>query len=96
MPQEFFDTDNAMIQLTMALKLQQLRRGPLPSLTWENLKDFLNGYLWKNRAPANLNRAVDNIMCIRSEDVVRYLALKAVKDGSRESLDDFGDLIGGN
>ena len=96
MSAECFDTENSLIQLTMILKMQKLKRGPLPSLSYENLEDFLNQSLWRNGAPSSLHEAVDQVLSIEVSDIVRFLSRRAIVDGSKADLKDFTDVIGGD
>ncbi len=93
---EVFDTKNTLVQLTMVLKLQQLQREALPSISYRNLEDYLDLRLWKRETPARLNIAVDQILAIQPQEIVRFLSAKAITDGARLKLDDFGDIIGGD
>lgn len=93
---EVFDVNNTKVQLIMVLKMQQLNRDEMPSLRYDNLEDYLSSRLWKDRLPKTLNQAADQILHVDARDIVRYLSGKAVIQGSKESLDDFADLIGRN
>ena len=55
MSSEKFDTLNTLIQLTMVLKLQQLKRNGLPSLRYSNLEEYINEKLWVNQLPQSLH-----------------------------------------
>jgi hypothetical protein len=93
---ECFNTDNTQVQLTMVIKLQQLQRTALPSLVYCNLEDYLARELWKKHLPDTLHEAVNDVMNVTADDLVRFLSAKAIQDGKSQHLDDFTDLIGGN
>ncbi len=95
MQQETFDINNTLVQLTLVLKLQQLKREKIPSLNYGNLEDYLAYNLWKKKNPGSLHAAADAIMAIEADDVIRFLSKRAVIDGANQQLDDFTDIIGG-
>ncbi|MDO4414844.1 MAG: post-transcriptional regulator [Erysipelotrichaceae bacterium] len=95
MSSEKFDTLNTLIQLTMVLKLQQLKRNGLPSLRYSNLEEYINEKLWVNQLPQSLHQAADEILAVNNQDVVRFLAKKAITEGATQKLEDFSDIIGG-
>ena len=90
-----YDVNNTLVQLTMVLKLQQLKRDELPSLSYENLEDFLTEKLWAVRLPSTLHEAADDILNVQANEIVRWLSKRAIIDGSRTQLEDFSDVIGG-
>lgn len=91
-----FNTDNTIVQMIMILKMQKLKSEELPTLCYENLESFLSQSLWKEHLPATLNEAADQILHVTSNDIVQFMALKAMTDGAKENLDDFSDMLGGN
>lgn len=95
MDNDRFDTDNMQVQMVMVVKLQQLQREGLARLTYKNLEDYLNDVLWKDRAPAGLAQAADQVMKLTTNDIVHYLSRQAIKAGSTCKLSDFSDLLGG-
>ena len=92
---EVFDVSNMYVQLAMVIKIQQLQRESLSSLTYKNLEDYLSHVLWKSSLPGSLHEAADQILSVKGEQIVRFLTCQAIKEGSRDGLDDFSDLIGG-
>ncbi|MBQ7991694.1 MAG: hypothetical protein IJM63_09670 [Solobacterium sp.] len=95
MSSEKIGIENTLIQLTMVLKLQQLKRGGLPSLTYDNLEDYISGKLWLKQAPDSLHTAADEILSIEPEEIIRFLSRQAIVEGSAKKLEDFSDIIGG-
>ncbi len=96
MGNRFFTIDDTEIQMTMVVKLHQLQRESLPSLTYQNLEDYLHMSKWRSRNPRSLHTAVDDIMHITASEIVKFLSRQAIVDGAQMNLDDFADLIGGN
>ena len=94
MERERFDVNNIHVQMLMVIKLQQLQRDALPSLSYDNLEDYVGKQLWKTKIPRTLHVAADDILSITASDIVRFLALQAAYH-SGNSLEDFSDLIGG-
>lgn len=92
---ERYDVNNTQVQLTMVIKLQQLRRTSLHTLRYQDLEKYLSQHLWKRRLPVSLHEAVNQVMSVTADDMIRFFALEAIKDGSRNQLKDYTDLIGG-
>lgn len=95
MSSEKIGIENTLVQLTMVLKLQQLKRGGLPSLSYDNLEDYISGKLWLKQRPDSLHKAADEILSIDPQEIVRFLSKQAIVDGSAKKLEDFSDIIGG-
>ena len=90
-----FDIDNTEVQMIMVIKLQQLKRESLDSLTYQSLESYLSEDLFRKHPPRSLHEAAAEIISVKADDLVKYLARKALEDGKRQSLSDFSDLIGG-
>ena len=88
-----YDTENKLVQLIMALKLQKLKMSQLPSLKYENLEDCLKNGLWKDGAPQTLNQAADQILSLNASDIVRFMARTSLRRSVKENLDDYADII---
>ena len=95
MAQSKYDVNNTQVQMTMVLKLQQLRRDELPTLNYDQLEDYLMNCLWKNGCPMTLHRAANDILNTPGNRIVQYLQTRAVIDGAHQNIDEFSDLIGG-
>lgn len=93
---EKIDLENRQIQLTIVLKLQQLQRDYLSNLTYQNIEDALRYWKWKKKTPYTLHEAVNDILSLTADEIVRFLSNRAIIEGSSQSLNDFQDLIGGN
>ncbi len=95
MQQEIFDVHNTSIQLLMVIRLQELQRTGLPTLSYSDLESYLSNSLWKRNLPRTLNRAADDVLHVSANDIVRYMSFQAVIEGSSGNLADFTDLFGG-
>ena len=60
MHQETFDVHNTSVQMLMVVHIQQLQRTSLSSLTYTDLEDYLNDFLWKRDCPHTLHEAADD------------------------------------
>lgn len=90
-----FDVDNTEVQMIMVIKLQQLKRESLNSFTYQSLESYLSEDLFRKHPPRSLHEAAAEIISVNADDLVKFLARKALEDGKRQSLSDFSDLIGG-
>lgn len=93
MTETVFDTDNTMIQLVMVLKTIKLRTEQLPSLKYEDLEDYVRRFLWKREVPSQLHQAVNAVLSVTANDIVRFMATRSLIDSSHETLNDYADLI---
>lgn len=92
---ERFDIANTQVQMIMVIKLQQLQRESLDSLTYQSLETYLSEELFRRNPPRSLHEAAAEVISVRGEDVVRFLARKALEEGKHQSLSDYSDLFGG-
>lgn len=83
------------IKLAIALKVHQLQRTQLSSLTYQHVESSLKEH-WRFRKPGSIHEAVEDIQQLSASDVVAYLSTQAVIMGSRMNLNDFDDLFGGD
>ena len=83
------------IKLAIALKVYQLQRTQLSSLTYQHVESALMDR-WKLRKPDSLQEAVNDIMHLTAGEVVAFLSSQAIILGSRMKLNDFDDLFGGD
>ncbi|MBR2068025.1 MAG: hypothetical protein IJ875_07210 [Solobacterium sp.] len=90
-----YDIDNANIQMVMVLKLSQLKREELPTLSYGQFEAYLMESLWKNKLPTTLHSATDDIMHVSAMEIVRFLSRRAIVEGAHQDLSDFTDVIGG-
>lgn len=83
------------IKLAIALKVHELQRTQLSSLTYQHVESSLKEH-WRFRKPGSIHEAVEDIQQLSASDVVAYLSTQAVIMGSRMNLNDFDDLFGGD
>ena len=83
------------IQLTLMLKLQKLQREQLPGLNYKNLEDVMLKLVWKRNTPKFLHEAVNDILSLTADQIVRFLSRQAVIEGYHQEISEFSDLIGG-
>lgn len=76
-------------ELMMTLKLQQLHRQGLQGVTIQDLSRIFTQFIWKQKKPARLSDAVNQILNISMDDIVRYLALDSQIQGKKSSLEDY-------
>ena len=86
---------NKQIQLSIVIKLQELHRNCNENLTYEELESYLIDHLWKIQMPSTLHFAVNDILSVTADKLIRYLSFKARKDSYRQNIEDFKDFIGG-
>ncbi|MEG0076737.1 post-transcriptional regulator [Anaerorhabdus sp.] len=90
-----FDVHNSQIELAIVLKLQQIQREELPNLTYQNIEDVLFQFVWVHQPPRSLHDAVNDILSLTADKIVRYLSKMAIIEGYNKHLSDYSDLIGG-
>lgn len=86
---------NPYIRLAIYLQLNRLQREQLSSLTYQHLEDTLRGYIWKRRAPQDLQEAVNDILKLKVGEIVAYLTKQVVIMGKSADLDEVYRNIGG-
>lgn len=87
---------NEEIELTIALKLGMIQKNSLPNLSYEQFKLALVAIKWKAGMPTKLHDIIQDIMSCKEDEIVAYLAKKALIDGRKKSLADFAYMVGGN
>ena len=83
---ESLDLKNKQIQLTLMLKLQQLQREQLPGLNYKNLEDVMLKLVWKRNRPKTLHEAVNDILSLSADQIVRFLSKQAIIEGYHQEL----------
>lgn len=79
------------IKLAIALKLNQMKRTQLSSLTYEHVESTLMQQ-WKIQMPLSIHEAVNEIMKLHANDVVASLSMQAMTKMSA-NIQDFEDLF---
>lgn len=96
MEREIYDIHEPQVQLMMAIHLQEIKRTSQQGITYADLEDYLADFVWKKKAPQCLHEACNDVMRVKGEDIVRFLARVAMVQGAGMSLTDFQDILGGN
>ncbi|HAE17208.1 MAG: hypothetical protein IKF00_13120 [Solobacterium sp.] len=94
MGSERFNVNHIQVQMAMVIKLQSLQRDGLPALTYRNLEEYICRNLWADKTPRSLHVAVNDVLSVKAEDIVRFLAKEAAA-ARGSSLEEFSDVIGG-
>ncbi|MBR2990854.1 MAG: hypothetical protein IKF51_05265 [Solobacterium sp.] len=94
--EERYNPDNIEVQMVMVIKLHQLQRDVLPELSYSILEEYVKTALWAKGAPRSLSQAVDDIMNINADDMVKVLAQQALLQSGKSTLADYSDVIGGS
>ena len=51
--------------------------------------------VWKRNQPKTLHEAVNDILSLSADQIVRFLSKQAIIEGYHQELSEFSDLIGG-
>ena len=86
---------NSDIQIAIVIKTQELQRTVNPNIGYDQIVEMLINNVWKKKQPFTLHNAVNDILSISADKLVQHLSVKARKDGYRQSISDFYDVIGG-
>lgn len=81
------------IKLTIALKLNQMKRTQLSSLTYDHVESTLMQQ-WSLQMPSSIHDAINQIMKLHANDVVASLSMQ-VMTKSKANIQDFEDLFKG-
>ncbi len=82
-----------IIRLTIYLKINQLRREQLSSLTYSHIMNVLFYFEWSKKTPATIHEAVNDIMKLEAKDIVTTLHTLAMIKGSEMSLENINDFF---
>lgn len=85
-----------IIKMMIFLKINQLKREQLDSLTYTHIVNVLFYIIWDRKLPNTIHEAVDDIMKLEAKDVVTALHTLAMIEGSKMSLDKIDSILGGN
>lgn len=91
-----FFLSNEQVELSIALKLGMIQKNSLPNLSLEQFKLVLVEMKWKAGMPRQLHEAINDIFACTADEIVAYLAKKAVIDARKKSLSEYASLLGGN
>jgi len=93
MPKE--DVFATQIKLTMLLKLGQIQSEGLPGLSLDQFENALWKIKWAEGHPKHLHQIIDDIMTLKTEEIVNILSQQAVIESRHQTLSDFSTLFGG-
>lgn len=85
-----------IIKMMIFLKINQLKREQLDSLTYTHIVNVLFYIIWDRKLPNTIHEAVDDIMKLEAKDVVTALHTLALIEGSKMTLDKIDSILGGN
>lgn len=85
-----------IIRLTIFLKINQLKREQLESLTYSHIVNVLFYIVWDRKLPNSIHQAVNDIIKLNAKEVVVALHTLAMIEGSKMSLDKINYILGGD
>lgn len=83
------------VKLAIYLKINQLKREQLHSLSYTHVLNVLFFYIWNKKLPNSIHKAIDDIMNLNANDVIVALHTLAMVEGSKMEVDRIDDLLGG-
>ena len=83
------------VKLAIYLKINQLKRDNLSSLTYSHLLKVLFHCIWDRRKPSSIHEAVNDIMKLNANDVVISLHTLAMIEGSSMGVEKIEEFLGG-
>lgn len=84
------------VKLAIYLKINQLKRENLSSLTYNHLLKVLFNCVWDRKKPNTIHEAVNDIMKLNANEVVISLHTLAMIEGSTMSVDKIDEILGGD
>ena len=93
MPKE--DVFSTQIKLTMMLRLGMIQSEELPNLSADQFENALWKIKWAEGHPKHIHQIIDDIMSLKTEEIVSYLSQQAVIESRHQTLSDFSTLFGG-
>ena len=83
------------VKLAMLLKINQLKRDNLSSLTYSHILKVLFHCIWNRKEPTSIHEAVNDIMKLNANDVVISLHTLAMIEGSTMGVEKIDEFLGG-
>ncbi len=80
------------ISMLLALKLNQLKREDITSLSLDDLKSSLYSMCVKRKV-SQYHQVVDIILNTSSQDLIAHSFMQARIDGQKMSINDFSDMF---
>ena len=90
-----FEIKNSRIQLTIIIKVYQLQKEGLDNIDSSFIEDYLTLVKWRKEKPETLHEAVNDILSINGDNIVRFLSTRAIIDSKNKTLGDFTSLLEG-
>lgn len=84
------------IKLAIYLKINQLKRDNLSSLTYNHLLKVLFHCVWDRKKPTSIHEAVNDIMRLNANDIVISLHTLAMIEGSTMGVEKIDEILGGD
>ncbi|MCF0110103.1 MAG: hypothetical protein HUJ57_08635 [Erysipelotrichaceae bacterium] len=89
------DCTDRRIQLAILLKYRAFLREGGPFISYQNIEDVLNNWVWKKEKPCSLHVAVNDVLSLTSDFIVQCLSSQAIIDSYLADLSSYEDIIGG-
>ncbi|MFV0382205.1 MAG: post-transcriptional regulator [Breznakia sp.] len=89
-------TDNRYIVLALHLKTNQLQREHLQSIHYQQVSNTMINFIWCGKTFISMNRAINDIVHLKIQDVVSYLANEAIIQGARMKFDNVENILKGD
>lgn len=83
------------VKLAIYLKINQLKREQLHSLTYSHVLNVLFFCIWNQKIPTTIHKAVNDVMKLNANDVIVALHTLAMVEGSKMEIDKINEFIGG-
>ncbi len=90
---EAMNENSQQFRLLLTLKLRQLHNGGLEGISYDDLYRMFTTHIWKNQKPTRLSDLADQVLNIKDEDIIRWLAVESKIQGYKSTLDDFKVLL---
>ena len=83
----------SILDYLIFLKVHEYRKEAVVTINHTNFKEYLFNFKWREEDKIDTCDLVDDVMKIGSADIFEYLSYKAIKEGSKMSIDGFKDLL---
>lgn len=79
--------------LVLNLRVRQLHANNLTGVSRDDLKRMVINFVWRKKRPVRISDMVNDILNIKDEEVVRWLASESRINGYKSSLSDYTYLF---
>lgn len=83
------------IRLAIYLKLSQLRREKLNTLTYNHILSVLFHQVWNRKLPSSIHIAIRDIMNLKVEEIVMSLHTLAIMQGAQADVEKIDEILKG-